>query len=57
MSNVVKVELYMDMKDKKSAESMKKLEHHAEMLLDLESNPEIKRVFGVKVCLNPKYNM
>ena len=32
-----------------NAEKLKKLEHHAEYLLDLDSHPEIESVFGVQV--------
>ena len=35
--------------DEKDFEEMKKLEHHIENLLDLDSYPEIKSVFGVKI--------
>ena len=46
----VKVEMYFEIEDKENAmEEMKKLEHHAERLLDLDSYPEIKSVYGVTV--------
>ena len=32
---------------------LRKIEHHAEYLLDLESWPEIKRVFNVRVEEQP----
>lgn len=35
--------------DKASRDKLKQLEHHAEYLLDLESWPEIKQIFGVQV--------
>lgn len=38
--------------DDSAIESVKKIEHHAESLLDLDSWPEIKSVFGVKVAKN-----
>lgn len=47
---IVKVEMYFEIEDEEDAmEEMKKLEHHAERLLDLDSYPEIKSVYGVKV--------
>ena len=49
MGYVVKVELNLEVRDKQTAENLKRLEHHAEYLLDLDSHPEIKSVFGVKV--------
>ena len=33
----------------KGAKTLKKLEHHADWLLDLESWPEIKSVFDCKI--------
>ena len=46
----VKVEMYLDIEDEEDAmEEMKKLEHHAERLLDLDSYPEIHSVYGVTV--------
>lgn len=35
--------------DKDKVEELKKLEHHIEYLLDLDSHPEIKSVYGVQV--------
>ncbi|MCM1220243.1 MAG: hypothetical protein NC548_37715 [Lachnospiraceae bacterium] len=49
MGDIVEVKMYLEMSDKKSADDMKRAEHHAEILLDLESHPEIKSVFDVKV--------
>lgn len=49
MSYYVKVEMNFEVDNKQAAETLKRLEHHAEFLLDLESNPEVKSVFGVKV--------
>lgn len=45
---IVKVEMLMGISDD-SLEEIKKLEHHAEYLLDLENYPEIKSVSDVKV--------
>ena len=46
----VKVTMYFEIADDENAmEEIKKLEHHAERLLDLDSYPEIKSVYGVKV--------
>lgn len=49
MSYYVKVEMNLEVDSEQAAEALKRLEHHAEFLLDLDSNPEIKSVFGVKV--------
>lgn len=35
--------------DEKSLEELRKLEHHAEYLLDLDSWPEVKNISGVKI--------
>lgn len=45
---VVKIEMYLEVDDN-AIDEIKKLEHHAEYLLDLDSYPEIKSVYGVKV--------
>lgn len=45
---VVKVEMYLEVKEG-TMDKIKVIEHHAERLLDLESWPEIKSVYGVKV--------
>lgn len=45
---IVKVEMLMEISDD-SLEEIKKLEHHADYLLDLENYPEIKSVSDVKV--------
>lgn len=45
----IKLEMILDVDTKENAEALKKLEHHAECLLDLDSYPEIKSVHGVKV--------
>lgn len=44
----VKVTMYFDV-DENGMEEIKKLEHHAEYLLDLDNYPEIESVYGVKV--------
>lgn len=44
----VKVEMYLDIEDG-SVDEIKKIEHHADYLLDLDSWPKIKTVYGVKV--------
>jgi len=49
MEVILKVNLETDSKE--SAEALKKLEHHAEYLLDLESHPEITCVHDVQVSL------
>lgn len=43
----VKVTMYLDITDS-SMEYIKKIEHHAEYLLDLD-NPDLLSVYGVKV--------
>lgn len=49
MANItVKFEIKMEV-DEKDFDQLKKLEHHADYLLDLDSWNEIKRVFGAKV--------
>lgn len=45
----VKVEMYFEIENEESMEEIKKLEHHAERLLDLDSYPEIHSVYGVTV--------
>jgi hypothetical protein len=47
MANV-KVTMYFEVNEN-SIEEIKKLEHHAEYLLNLEEYPEIESVYGVKV--------
>lgn len=49
----IKVEMYMDI-DSTALDSIKKIEHHAEQLLDLENYPEIKSVYGVTVTKEKK---
>lgn len=49
MNTTVKVVVYMDVSSKEAAEKLKKIEHHAEMILDLDSHPEITSVYGVTV--------
>ena len=44
----VKVELYLEVDDNR-VDKIHVIEHHAERLLDLDSWPEIKSVYGVKV--------
>lgn len=44
----IKVEMYFEIEDD-ALEELKKIESHADYLLDLESYPEIKRVEGVSV--------
>ena len=44
----VKVEMFFDVEER-FVDEIKKIEHHAEFLLDLDSYPEIKSVYGVKV--------
>lgn len=44
----VKVTMYFDVEED-GMEEIKKVEHHADYLLDLYSYPEIKSVYGVKV--------
>lgn len=44
----VKFEIYMDVDDD-FVDEAKKWEHHADYLLDLDSYPEIKSVYGCKV--------
>lgn len=44
----VKAEMFFDVEDH-FVDEIKKIEHHAEILLDLDSYPEIKSVYGVKV--------
>ena len=51
----VKFTAYMDV-DKNSFNNLKKLEHHAEWLLDLNSWPEIKSVYGVTVDKDAKFD-
>ena len=48
MSKTVKVTMYLEV-DENKVENVKKIEHHAEYLLDLDSWPEIKSVHGVEV--------
>lgn len=44
----VEIKIIMNIDDN-AYEEIKKLEHHAEYLLDLESYPEIKAIYGCKV--------
>lgn len=44
----VKVTMYFEIEET-AMEEMKKLEHHADYILDLEEYPEIKSVYGVQV--------
>lgn len=44
----VKIEMFVDIEADKM-EELKRIEHHAEYLLNLEEYPEIKTVYGVKV--------
>ena len=45
----VKVTMYFDVPNEEDIEEIKKLEHHAERILDLDSYPEIESVYGVNV--------
>lgn len=45
---IVKVEMYLEIEDD-FVSDIKKIEHHADYFLDLDSYPEIKSVYGVKV--------
>lgn len=47
----IKVEIIMDVEDYFIDEA-KRWEHHVENLLDLESNPEMVKVYDVKVTEN-----
>ena len=44
----VKITMYFDV-DENCLEEIKKLEHHADYLLNLDEYPEINSVYGVKV--------
>ena len=44
----VKITMYFDV-DENYLEEIKKLEHHADYLLNLDEYPEINSVYGVKV--------
>lgn len=45
---VVKVEMYFNI-NSADLDTIKKIEHHADSLLDLDNWSEIQSVFGVKV--------
>lgn len=45
----VKVVMFFDIPNEEDIEEIKKLEHHADYLLDLDSYPEISSVYGVTV--------
>lgn len=45
---IVKVEMYFDI-DPADFDQIKKIEHHADSLLDLDNWSEIQSVFGVKI--------
>ena len=45
---VVEITMQMEIEDN-FIDEIKKIEHHADYLLDLDSYPEIKSVFNVKV--------
>lgn len=45
---IAKIEMNIDINDDDFAE-IKKIEHHADYLLNLDDYPEIKSVFDVKV--------
>lgn len=47
----IRFKITMEVEDN-FAEKAKRLEHHAEELLDLGSYPEIKNVYGCKVVVN-----
>lgn len=49
----IKFEITMEAEDD-FVEEAKKWEHHADYLLDLESYPEIKSIYGCKVTVNEK---
>ena len=49
----VKFTIMMDVTDSK-AEALKVLEHHADFILDLDSYPEIKRVYDCHVDIVEK---
>ena len=44
----VKITMYLNI-DETAMDEIKKLEHHAEYLLDLDNHPEIESVYGVTV--------
>lgn len=44
----VKIEAFMDIDDD-AIENLKKIEHHADYLFDLDSYPEIRDVYGVQI--------
>ena len=45
----VKITMFFNVNDEKGVEELKKLEHHADYILDLDSFPEVKSVYGVTV--------
>ena len=53
MNKFVKLEMKVEI-DEDAFDTLKRVEHHVEELLDLDSYPEIKHVFGVQVteCVN-----
>lgn len=46
---ILKLEIFLETDSDTSIEEIKKVEHYADYLLDLDNYPEIKSVFGVKV--------
>ena len=44
----VEIKMFVDI-DEKDIEKLQVIEHHAEYLLDLDSWPEIKSVYGVEI--------
>src|SRR5574344_1029394 len=48
----VKLSMGMTLESKEKAEDLKVLEHHIDQLLDLDSHPEIKSVYDVKVKIS-----
>lgn len=45
----VKMTMFFDVPNEDDIEELKRLEHHVEYLLDLDSYPEIESVYGVVV--------
>ena len=45
----VKVTMYFDVPNESDVEEIKKIEHHADYILNLDEYPEIESVYGVSV--------
>lgn len=45
----LKITMFIEVNNDSDVETVKCLEHHVENLLDLDSWPEIKSVYGVKI--------